>query len=469
LETVRGLFRAYRTGGASPVRVTERYLESIERLNPALNCFITVLKDSAMKKAEEAEAQMKEGIFLGPLHGVPVAIKDLMYIEGVRCTAGSKILADSVAPYDSYAVRRIKKGGGVILGTTNLHEFAAGITNANPHYGPVRNPWDPTRISGGSSGGSAAAVAAGMAAAALGTDTAGSVRLPAGLCGAVGFKPTYGLVSRIGVIPLASSFDTVGTLTRSGWDAAALLSVLAGHDEGDVSTADVPLPDFVASAESPIGPIKVGAPRGYFRDLLDEGVEREFQAFLDRLAQLGCSVERMELSGIDAVQDIFYPIRRAEASAFHEKWLSSRAGLYGEDVRKTLELGSKIPATEYINAQNRRPALREAFLRSMADYQVLAVPTSAITAPAVGQSRVTVGGKEVDVQSTLVRLTMPFNVVGFPAVSVPVGFAGGMPVGAQLVARPFEDPVLLSLMCAYEERFGEFPPPPLGATKAPSS
>lgn len=440
--------------------VAEKYLRSIEVFGHELNCYITVLKESALRQAEEAEKRMKAGEFLGPLQGVPIAIKDLMYIEGVKCTAGSKILADNVAPYDSHVVRRLRKGGAILLGTTNLHEFASGITNANPHYGPVRNPWDTAKISGGSSGGSASAVASGLAAAATGTDTAGSVRLPAALCGVVGFKPTYGLVSRIGVIPLASSFDTVGTLTSTSWDAAAMLSVLAGRDEGDVLTADVPAPDYLTETEAPMGEVKVGVPQGYFLDGLNAGVDKEFQSFLGRLAQLGCSVTGMELSGMEAVQDIFYPIRRAEASAFHEKWLASEADLYGEDVRKTLELGTKIPATSYINAQNSRPALREAFLSSMAGLDVLAVPSSMITAPSVGQKLVMAGGKESDVQSTLVKLTLPFNVVGFPAVSVPIGLAEGMPVGAQLVARPFEESVLLRLANHYEEKFGVFPSPP---------
>jgi len=469
LVTIRELNRAYRDGRTSPVKVTERYLDSIERLNPKLNCFITVLRGSSLAQAEEAEKQMKAGTLLGPLQGVPVAIKDLIYIEGVKCTAGSRILAESVAGYDAYLVRRLKKAGAVILGTTNLHEFAAGITNVNPHYGPVRNPWDPARISGGSSGGSAAAVSAGLAGAAIGTDTAGSVRLPAGLCGVVGLKPTYGLISRIGVIPLASSFDTVGTLTRSSWDAAALLSAVAGHDEGDVSTADVPLPDYVPEATAPLGQPKVGVPQGYFLEGLEAGVDTEFRAFLSRLTQIGCSVQPMEISAMAAVQDIFYPIRRAEASAFHEKWLSTEANLYGDDVRRTLELGARIPATQYINAQNSRPALREAFLGSMAPFDVLAAPTSMITAPSIGQSSIELNGKEADVQSTLVRLTLPFNVVGFPAVSLPVGLSAGLPVGAQLVARPFDEALLLRLANAYEERFGNFPDPPFGVPQPPSA
>jgi aspartyl-tRNA(Asn)/glutamyl-tRNA(Gln) amidotransferase subunit A len=445
------------------VEVTEGYLGAIRELNPTLNCFITVLEETARRQAEEAQRRQERHEFLSPLQGIPIAIKDLVYMEGVRCTAGSKILSESVAPYDSYVVRRLKKSGAVLLGTTNLHEFASGITNMNPHFGPVRNPWDPERISGGSSGGSTAAVSAGLAAAAIGTDTGGSIRLPAALCGVVGFKPTYSLISRIGVIPLASSFDTVGTLTNSAWDAAALLAVLAGHDEGDVSTADIPLPDYAKQATEPPGELKVGVPQGYFLEGLDEGVDREFHLFLERLARLGCRPEPMELSGLGAVQDIFYPIRRAEAAAFHEKWFPSKAEMYGEDVRRSLELGMKVPATAYINAQNSRPALREAFLGSMAGFDALAVPTSQITAPAVGQNSVDLGGRQVDVQSTLVRLTLPFNVVGFPSVSVPIGLSGGLPVGAQLVARPFEEAVLLKLANAYEERYGTFPPPPVSA------
>ena len=229
LGTIRELAASYRDGSASPTSAARACLSRIDALNKNLNCYITVLRDAALGAAEESEKRFRAGSPLGLLDGIPLAVKDLIYIQGVRCTAGSKILADNVAPYDAAVVRRLKAAGAVILGTTNLHEFAAGTTSVNPHYGAVRNPWDEGRVSGGSSGGSAAAVAAGMAAGALGTDTAGSVRIPAALCGVLGLKPTYGRVSRLGVVPLASSLDTVGILASCAWDAGAMLQCMAGH------------------------------------------------------------------------------------------------------------------------------------------------------------------------------------------------------------------------------------------------
>ena len=245
-RTIRELAAAYRSRSVTPTEATSGYLERIKELNPLLNCFITVLADSALKSAAESEKRIKDGNPRGPLEGVPIAVKDLIYINGVKCTAGSTILANNVAGYDAAVIKKLKAAGAVLIGTTNLHEFAAGVTSINPHYGPVRNPWDLTRISGGSSGGSAAAVAAGMAPASIGTDTGGSVRIPAALCGLVGLKPTYGRVSRLGVVPLSSSLDTVGVLNSSAWDAGALIQTIAGHEKEDLTTAESEVPDFLA-------------------------------------------------------------------------------------------------------------------------------------------------------------------------------------------------------------------------------
>jgi len=244
--TIAGLHRAFSSGTLTPAGATASYLRRIDERNPSLNCFITKLTVSAGTSAAEAERRFASGSPLGPLDGVPIAVKDVIYISGVKCTAGSKILANNVATYDSPVVRRLKDAGVVLVGTTNLHEFTAGVTSNNPHFGPVRNPWNLDRVAGGSSGGSAAAVASGMVPAALGTDTAGSVRIPAALCGVLGLKPTYGRVSRLGVIPLAPSFDTVGVLTSSAWDAAAMLQTIAGHDEGDPTTVETPVPNYLS-------------------------------------------------------------------------------------------------------------------------------------------------------------------------------------------------------------------------------
>ena len=463
MRTIRDLAKAFRTQSASPVAITEETLHRIERLNPRINCYITVLRDSALSEAERSEKRFKEGTSLGSLDGVPVAVKDLFYIQGVKCTAGSKILANNIAPYDSSAVRRLKAAGAVLIGTTNLHEFAAGVTNVNPHYGPVRNPWDETRVSGGSSGGSAAAVASGMAVGAIGTDTAGSVRIPASLCGVLGLKPTYGRISRLGVVPLASSFDTVGTLTSCAWDSAALLQVLAGHSVEDLTTSATEVPDYTSGMGTPFEGARVGIPKLYFHGSNDSSVEEVFDRFIGKAESLGCKVKEADFDGIQEVYDSWLSIKMAEATAFHLKWLESSPGLYGDDVRKSLELGRRITAVEYVNAQNSRPLLMERFASSMKDYDVMATPTTSILAPTIGQTSVEIDGKRVDVYTALNRLTLPFNYVGFPALTIPAGLAAGLPVGVQLVARPFEEAGLLRFADAFEEKYGPYPDLPLAA------
>jgi aspartyl-tRNA(Asn)/glutamyl-tRNA(Gln) amidotransferase subunit A len=450
LKTIRELYTEFRDRSRSPVEFTQELLLKITGHGANLNCFITVLRESALREAEESQRRYEKGEPRGPLDGVPIAVKDLIYIDGVRCTAGSKILSENVASYDSPAAGRLKSAGAVLIGTTNLHEFAAGITGENPHFGPVRNPWDLERISGGSSSGSAAAVAAGLSVGALGTDTAGSVRTPAALCGVVGLKPTYGRISRLGVIPLASSFDTVGTLTACAWDAAALLGVLAGHDAEDLTTVAAEVPDYAAEVALPSAGMKVGVPRQYFHEQLDPGVEDVFTRFLDRLTDAGCALSEVELQGLESVGECWRTIRYAEAAAFHLRWLEKAPRAYGDDVRSSLELGKKIAAVDYVNAQNLRPSLMQGFSASMKEVDLLAVPCTAITAPKIGQKSTEVEGKEVEVRSALIRFTLPFNVVGFPAVSLPAGLSRGLPVGVQLVAGPFEEPKLLRLACALE-------------------
>jgi aspartyl-tRNA(Asn)/glutamyl-tRNA(Gln) amidotransferase subunit A len=458
--SARQIGRGYRSGETDPVEVTKAYLSRIKSLNPRLNCFITVLADSALKSAEESRLRFKRGSPLGDLDGVPVAIKDIIYIQGVRCTAGSKILENNVAPYDAPVVSKLKAAGAILLGTTNLHEFAAGTTSVNPHYGAVKNPWNDGRVAGGSSGGSAAAVASGMAPVAIGTDTAGSVRIPAALCGVLGLKPTYGLVSRLGVIPLSTSLDTVGILANRCWDAAALLRAISGSEPGDLTTAGGGAVDL-GTLSRPLGNPKVGVVEDYFLDGVDPAVRSNFSAFTGRLRDLGCQIATVKLDGISEIYDRWVPIRRAEATAFHLKWLETVPELYGDDVRRLLELGKGVLAVDYVNAINARPSYMERFSASMEGFDALAVPCTSIPAPPRGQDKVAIDGKEVPVYSALNRLTLPFNYVGFPALSVPSGLAEGLPLGVQLVGKLFDEVGVLRLAEAYESKFGPFPSPPL--------
>src|SRR5712691_11198277 len=424
-KTIRALAPEIMRGRISPVALTEEVLQRAERLNPTINSYITILRDGALREAEAAERAIREGRYSGPLHGIPIAVKDLFYIKGVRCTAGSKILATNVANYDSLVVKRLIGAGAILIGTTNLHEFASGVTNVNPFYGPVRNPWDTGRISGGSSGGSAAAVAAEMTVAALGTDTSGSVRIPSSLCGVVGLKPTYGRISRVGVIPLSTSFDTVGTLTGCVWDAAALLQELAGYESGDTTTEEVGVPNYLSELEVPLETLRVGVPRPYFLEDVDPEVAELFSKFLDRMSKGSIHVSDVVVREMERVYEIWAAVRRSEATAFHEQWLATIPEMYGEDVRKGLEKGREITAVQYINAQNRRPEIHENLLEAMKGVDFLVAPTTPVVAPKIGEERVELNGKSVDVYATLTRLTLPFNVAGLPVISIPIGFAHG--------------------------------------------
>ena len=458
-RTIHALSEAFHAGTLSPVAETRACLGRIEKLGRALNCFITVLAESALRAAEESESRYRSGMPLGPLDGIPIAVKDVFYISGVRCTAGSKILADNIASYDSTAVRYLKEQGAVLVGTTNMHEFAAGVTSDNPHFGPVRNPWDHERVAGGSSGGSAVAVATGMAAGAIGTDTAGSVRIPAALCGIIGFKPTYGRVSRLGVIPLAASLDTVGVLAQSAWDAAALLQAITRHDKSDMTTVDEPVPNYLESVSAPFPGARIGVVRSYFHDGVDPQVEENFERFASNLHGIGCTIGEADLGPVQEVYDKWLIIRRAEATAFHQRWLDTVPELYGTDVRRLLELGKDIRAVDYLNAINSRPSVIERFSQAMDKFDFLIAPTTSISAPRIGQNSTTINGKEVSVYSALNRLTLPFNYVGFPVASIPSGLVDGLPLGVQVIGKLFEETAVLRLARAYEERFGPFSPP----------
>ncbi|HEY6282964.1 MAG TPA: amidase, partial [Nitrososphaerales archaeon] len=310
-----------------------------------------------------------------------------------------------------------------------------------------------------SSGGSAVAVAAGLAATALGTDTAGSVRIPAALCGVLGFKPTYGRVSRLGVIPLAASLDTVGILSSNAWDAAATLRVIAGHEKDDMTTVDSQATDYIDGVSPPFQGARIGVVRNYSREILDPSVEENFNEFISKLVEIGCTTHDVDLESLDQIYDRWLLIRRAEATAFHLGWLKSSPGLYGDDVRKLMELGKDVRAVDYVNALNARPSMIERFVNSMIGLDFLALPTTCIPAPMIGQSKVNIKGKEVEVYSALNRLTLPFNYLGFPALSIPSGFVRGLPVGVQIVGRLFDEGGVLHLAHAFDKKFGRHPAP----------
>ncbi len=442
--TIADAARLIRERAVSPVELTRALLERIERLDPKINSFITVTAESALAEAERAEAATRLGGALGPLHGVPLALKDLFDTAGVRTTGGSKILADRVPERDAAVVTKLREAGAVLLGKLNMHEFAYGVTTDNPHYGTCRNPWDTSRIPGGSSGGSGAAVAAGLCCGALGSDTGGSIRIPASLCGIVGLKPTYGRVSRAGVLPLSWTLDHAGPMVRSVQDAALVMTAIAGHDPRDPASADVPVPDFTSTLEGGARGLRLGLPRRYFFEQVDADVLAALEAAADVLRSEGAQVRDVDIPEIGLAGQAFAPIISAEAAAYHARWLREWPGDYGADVRMRLEQGDLYSATHYVNALRLRRRVVDGFLGALDGVDVLLAPTMPVTAPLHP-------GPKVQTPNPLTRFTFPVNVAGLPALTVPCGFDGdGLPIGAQLIGRPFDEATVLRAGRAYE-------------------
>jgi aspartyl-tRNA(Asn)/glutamyl-tRNA(Gln) amidotransferase subunit A len=436
----------------SPVELTRLYLARIERYDPTLRAYITVTAEAALAAARAAEQEIVAGRYRGPLHGVPLAIKDLLWTAGVRTTAGSRILADFVPTEDATTVARLRAAGAVLLGKTNLEEFAYGATSINPHYGACRNPWHCEHLAGGSSGGSAVAVVAGLCAAALGSDTGGSIRQPAALCGLVGLKPTYGRVSRHGAIPLSWAQDTVGPMTRTVRDAALLLQVLAGPDDRDPACSAVPVPDYTAAVDAGVRGLRLGVPTEFFWERLDPEVERAVRAAIDVLAGLGARVEPLAFPHWPATAAAGATILAAEAATYHADWLRTRPEDYGPAVRARLRVGATLLALDYLQAQQARAVLVREARALFARCDALLTPAVPLPAPRLDADQITwPDGTREDIRGATLRFTRPFNLLGFPALSVPCGFtAGGLPVGLQVVGRPFDEPTVLRVAAAYE-------------------
>jgi aspartyl-tRNA(Asn)/glutamyl-tRNA(Gln) amidotransferase subunit A len=446
LTTISELAQRLRRREVSPVEITQECLGHIERLNPALNAFITVMADSALVDARRAEAEILRGGWRGPLHGVPVALKDLIDTAGVRTTAASALNKDRVPNEDAEVVRRLRQAGAVIVGKNNLHEFAYGGSSLVSYFGDVHNPWDVGRIAGGSSGGSAAAVVAGLACAAIGTDTAGSIREPAALCGCVGLKPTYGRVSSRGVIPLSRSLDHVGPLAATVEDAAIVLQAIAGYDAADITTADVPVADYVSAMLESVKALRVGVPRGYFFDDLDAEVASAMEHALRGISTL---VEEVKEVQLDVPTD--RTLQAAESYAYHAENVAKTPESYqAETVRRILS-GNKASAAEYIQ---RRCELEEARRRIRAvfgDVDVLVTPTMPMPAPAIADLKADPEALR-PAELKLLRNTRPFNVWGLPAISVPCGFTqSGLPIGLQIAGPHWRENLVLQLAHAYEQ------------------
>ena len=440
------------SGGISPVELMQACLDRIDATDALMRAFITVMGDEALRDAREAEQAIVRGDRLGPLHGVPVAVKDLIDVKGVRTTCGSQTQPDFVAEADATSVRRLRQAGAVVLGKTNLNEFALGATGQNPHHGDTKNPWNRRRISGGSSGGSGAAVASGTAAAALGTDTGGSVRIPAALCGVVGIKPTYGRISVHGVATLAWSLDHVGVLARGVEDAALMLNELCGPDPDDPACLDVPPPNFTADIRYGAEGTFIGVPEEFVWEMLAPDVERSVREGIKTLRACGAIVRDVSLPLLATTTEVSAPILGAEAFSVYRDVIENQGDMIDPVVKARFDLGAGVSTAAYITAQRDRAALRAQVNRALRDVDVLAFPTCAATAAEFGQTEVAIRDGSMPALDALTRLTRLSNLTGLPSISVCCGFGqDGMPVGMQLVSRPLDEATLIRVAYAYEQ------------------
>ncbi len=428
----------------SSVDLAHASISRIEALDPTLVAFITRTFESALADAKRADFDLARGVDRGPFQGIPVALKDLYDASGVATTAGSRIFADNVPQADSAVTARFRHGGAVLLGKTNLHEWAFGVTNQNPHFGHAKNPWDTTRIPGGSSGGSAIAVATGMCAVSPGSDTGGSIRIPASLCGVAGLKPTYGRISLRGVVPLAWSLDHAGPLARTVRDLAITLGQLAGYDAADPTCADVPVDDYLADLEAGAKGLRVLVPANHFFEGVDPEVEGAVREAARTLDSLGAGVEERALPHTEllAAQG---SIIQTDAAAFHREHVRDRSADIGADVLERLRLGETITSLDLARARHDRDIVRRGWIELLREFDVMLTPTTRIAAPPrEGQNAVAAAQR-------LTANTSPFNLTGLPALSVPCGFTRtGLPIGLQLAAGPWREAVLLRAAFAYE-------------------
>lgn len=449
--TIAGLSFALRKKLISPIEITRAYLQRIETNDGKINAFITLLHRQALRAARRAEQEIVKGKYRGPLHGIPFAAKDLFFTKGIRTTCGSKILADFIPRHDATVIERLDSAGAVLLGKLNMHEFAYGTTSVNPHYGPVRNPWDRERVPGGSSGGSATALSASFAPLTLGTDTGGSIRIPSALCGTVGLKPTYGRVSRYGVYPLCWSLDHIGPMTRTAVDCAISLNVIAGYDPRDPASAEVPVPDYTRSLFKDLKGIRIGIPDSYYFERLEGDVGKTVWKAIQDLKRLGARVQQISIPNLEEAAMAAFIALVAEGAASLEKWHRTRPRALGRDVLSRLNVGAAVTAAQYLKAMRFRRRVLENFQKAFSKVDAIVTPQLPITAPRIGQAGVSFGKVEEAVPAALTRFTRIYNLIGIPALSVPCGFsAAGMPIGMQIAGRPFDEETVLGIGCAYE-------------------
>jgi aspartyl-tRNA(Asn)/glutamyl-tRNA(Gln) amidotransferase subunit A len=429
----------------SPVDLTQSCLKRIESYNSVLNAFITVMKDQAMDAARAMEIEQRRGHWRGPLHGIPVALKDNIDTASIRTTAASELFKDRIPTADAEVVRRLKDAGVILLGKTNLQEFAYGGTSSVSYFGPVHNPWAVDRVPGGSSGGSASATAAGLCFASLGTDTAGSLRIPASYCGIVGFKPTYGRVSNRGVVPLSWTLDHVGPLCRTVEDAALVLGVIAGYDELDASTADMAVPDYSSAFKLGASKLGLGVARTPFFEGLDPEIEKALNSALEVLSKITATVKEITLPTSNIpIDEIYSKVRSVEAYTYHRQWITETPEKYQAITRdRIIKNASDVKTSDYVQARLELDLLRRRIKNVFTTVDLLIMPTLPTLPVLIADAN--------NPTAVSIRNTSPFDVLGLPAITVPCGFTtSGLPIGLQIVGAPFAESTVLTLAYAYE-------------------
>jgi aspartyl-tRNA(Asn)/glutamyl-tRNA(Gln) amidotransferase subunit A len=450
LFSINQIAQRIETGDISPVDLVDICLRRIKKLNPILNSFITIVNEQQIyDQAEISEKEIKKGNYISPLHGIPFSIKDIFYARGIRFTAGSKIFTNQISKVDANSVKRMKNAGAILIGCNNLNEFASGITGKNPFYGDSKNPWDSRRISGGSSGGSAVAVATGMTLFSLGTDTGGSIRVPSALCGVVGLKPTYDLVSKKKVFPLSPSLDHVGCITKSVEDASIVLEFLCKKNSLNKNKENKKKSLFMNLENFKNKKIVLGIPENYFFDFLDADVEEIFYNFERKVSFCKIKVKKFKLHNTEQYYNSWIDIRLAEASDIHQVLVNSRGNDYSKEVKNMIVEGTKVRAIDYIHSMRIIKEIRKEFLLLLRHHvDIIIVPTTVIPAPKLNEDSVIVNkGFLINIREALLRNTIIFNSIGFPAVSIPLGLTrkDRLPVGLQIIGPPNGDNLVLSI------------------------
>lgn len=435
----------------SPVELTQAILDHAETNDEQINAYTSFTREQAEKAAQKAEEEITNGNYRGTYHGIPMALKDNIYIKDEVTTMSSKIHRDFVPSYDATVVEQLRQAGAIFTGKLNMHEYAWGATTSSPHFGPCHNPWDLAKIPGGSSGGSGASVVSDMTMASLGTDTGGSIRIPASICGIVGLKPTYGRVSSYGSFPLAWSLDHIGPMTKTVHDAAALLAIIAGYDPKDTNTAHVPVDDYTSALDGNVKDLVIGINEDYFFRQVDRDVEQAVRDQLKQLEAQGAKIVEVDIPSLQYAEWAVMTTIISEPAAIHEENYRTRPDDFGEDLQFLFDLGHLPSAVDYVQAQQIRHHLKQDFQKAFEQVDVLISPTLPIATPDIGAATVDLNGEQVDLLDHIIRFTGPGNITGLPGLSVPCGFKDGLPIGMQIMGRAFDEKTILNVGHAVEQ------------------